>query len=48
MAAIDHAAYLGQARHVTREHMDWAWKSYFVSLRPGGHTRSASTVDGGC
>jgi energy-coupling factor transporter ATP-binding protein EcfA2 len=33
--AIDHAAYLGQPRRVTREHMDWAWKTYFISLQAG-------------
>jgi hypothetical protein len=32
--AVDHAAYLGMPRTVTSEHMDWAWKNYFVSLRP--------------
>lgn len=44
--AIDHAAYLGQPRTVTREHMDWAWKNYFVSLR-SGDARHATAVDGG-
>ena len=45
--AMDHAAYLGQARHVTREHMDWAWTNYFVSLKPGEHAPHAMPVDGG-
>lgn len=45
--AMDHAAYLGQPRHVTREHMDWAWKNYFVSLRPGEHALHATALDGG-
>ena len=45
--AMDHAAYLGQPRHVTREHMDWAWKNYFVSLKPGEHAQHATALDGG-
>jgi len=45
--AVDHAAYLGLPRTVTREHMDWAWKNYFVSLRPGGHAPHATVNDGG-
>lgn len=45
--AIDHAAYLGQPRVVTREHMDWAWKNYFVSLRPGQDARPAPALEGG-
>lgn len=45
--AVDHAAYLGQPRVVTRDHMDWAWKNYFVSLKPGGNARHAPALDGG-
>jgi len=45
--AVDHSAYLGQSAHVTREHMDWAWKNYFVSLRPGEHAPHATAQDGG-
>ncbi len=46
--AVDHSAYVGQPRHVTREHMDWAWKNYFVSLkRPGEHAPHATAIDGG-
>ncbi|MDH5275071.1 MAG: AAA family ATPase [Gammaproteobacteria bacterium] len=45
--AVDHSAYQGQPRHVTREHMDWAWKNYFVSLRPGEHAPRATAIDGG-
>jgi energy-coupling factor transporter ATP-binding protein EcfA2 len=45
--AMDHAAYLGHPRHVTREHMDWAWKNYFVSLKPGEHALHATALDGG-
>jgi predicted ATPase with chaperone activity len=45
--AMDHAAYLGQPRHVTREHMDWAWKNYFISLKPSEHAAHAMAIDGG-
>jgi hypothetical protein len=45
--AVDHAAYLGQPRVVTREGMDWAWKNYFVSLHPGTDARHSSAPDGG-
>jgi hypothetical protein len=45
--AMDHAAYLGQPRRVTREHMDWAWKNYFVSLKPGELATQAMALDGG-
>jgi len=45
--AMDHAAYLGQPRQVTREHMDWAWKNYFVSLKPGEHATHASATEKG-
>lgn len=45
--AMDHAAYLGQVRHVTREHMDWAWRNYFVSLKPGEGAQHATALDGG-
>lgn len=45
--AMDHAAYVGQPRQVTREHMDWAWKNYFVSLKPGEHAPHATATDGG-
>jgi hypothetical protein len=45
--AVDHAAYLGQPRVVSREHMDWAWKNYFVSLHPGGDARHSSAPEGG-
>jgi hypothetical protein len=45
--AMDHAAYTGGSRYVTREHMDWAWKNYFVSLESGATTSPATTTDGG-
>jgi hypothetical protein len=45
--AMDHAAYLGQPRRVTRQHMDWAWKNYFVSLKPSEHATQATAIDGG-
>jgi hypothetical protein len=45
--AVDHAAYLGEPRLVTREHMDWAWKNYFVSLRSGAPAPHVPATDGG-
>jgi hypothetical protein len=45
--AMDHAAYLGQTRRVTREDMDWAWSNYFVSLKPVEPAPLVTAKDGG-
>jgi hypothetical protein len=45
--AMDHLAYIGQPRRVRREDLDWAWKNYFVSLKPGDGAQHATALDGG-
>ena len=31
--AVDRAVYSGEPRLVKKEHMEWAWKNYFVSMK---------------
>ena len=39
--ATDHIDYLGLPRVLNTEHMQWAWRRYFVSLTPGAETPHA-------
>jgi predicted ATPase with chaperone activity len=45
--AVDRAAYQGDGRQVTSEHLAWAWNSYFVSMNPGDVARQNPSTDGG-
>jgi len=45
--AVDQAAYHGQTKTITKEHMKWAWKNYFVLSAPGSDSRYSPSNDGG-
>jgi predicted ATPase with chaperone activity len=34
--AVDRVEYLGEPRRLTPEHLDWAWRNYFVSYEEAG------------
>jgi hypothetical protein len=41
--AVDRAGYQGQERVVSKEHVDWAWKNYFVSMNLGNYSRRTTS-----
>ena len=43
---VDRATYLGQQRLISKEHIDWAWKNYFVSMRHENYSRRTSSGHG--
>jgi hypothetical protein len=45
--AVDRAAYRGESRRVAKEHLEWAWKNYFVAMNPGHVARQTPSLDGG-
>ncbi|MGI9307892.1 MAG: hypothetical protein ACR2P6_01440, partial [Gammaproteobacteria bacterium] len=45
--AVDQAAYHGQQKQITKEHMKWAWKNYFVLSATGSDSRYSPSNDGG-
>jgi predicted ATPase with chaperone activity len=45
--AIDRATYHGEQRIVSKEHIDWAWKNYFVSMNQGNYSRRTASDHGG-
>jgi len=45
--AIDRAAYHGEQRLVSKDHIDWAWKNYFVSMNQGNYSRRTQSDHGG-
>jgi hypothetical protein len=45
--AVDRANYHGEERLVSKEHIDWAWKNYFVSMNLGNYSRRTQSDNGG-
>jgi len=41
--AVDLATYMGEPRRLTKHQMRWAWRNYFVSLKPGESVANEST-----
>jgi hypothetical protein len=45
--AVDRATYHGEERLVSKDHIDWAWKNYFVSMNLGNYSRRTASDHGG-
>ena len=41
--AVDLATYLGEPRQLTKQQLRWAWRNYFVSMKPGDAVNNQGT-----
>jgi len=45
--AADRVTYHGEDRLISKVHLDWAWKNYFVSMNLGNYSRRTTSDHGG-